>query len=268
MGGQSGHGGGSPDAGADATGRADAGDAGKDASPVDGGASFSPCPTDGAACVILPLGDSITDGFPFEAGGYRVELFHRTLLGSKHVTFVGSLSNGPATVDGIAFPSHHEGHTGFTIVNEPTAGRSGISPTITDMAIANNRPNIILLMIGTNDIDLSIALPTAPTRLATLVDEIVADAPNSLLVVGQLVPTTTDTENVRFQAYNAAMPAIVQQRASVGKHVMLVDMYSAFTANANYKTAYMNDNLHPNAAGYALMGQTWYAAIQPFLSGP
>ncbi len=268
VGGKSGQGGATPDAAADTNpgtgGRVDAGDAGSDVTNSDGGAPFSPCPATGA-CVILPLGDSITDGFPFEAGGYRVELFNQTLVNSKHVTFVGSLSNGPATVAGVAFPPKHEGHTGFTIINEPTAGRSGISPAITDTAISTNHPNIILLMIGTNDVDLSIDLANAPGRLATLIDEIITDAPSSLLVVAQLTPTTTDTENTRFQAYNAAIPGIVQQRVTAGKHVMLVDMYSTFTANANYKTALMNDNLHPNPTGYALMGDTWYKVIGSFL---
>jgi lysophospholipase L1-like esterase len=131
------------------------------------------------------------------------------------------------------------------------------------MAISTYHPQIILLMIGTNDVNLSIDLANAPGRLATLIDEIITDAPNSLLVVAQLTPTTTDTENTRFQAYNAAIPAIVQQRAAAGKHVMLVDMYSTFTAN--YKTALMNDNLHPNPTGYGLMGDTWYNAIVSFL---
>lgn len=267
-GGQAGRDGGPPDATADTGPGTDGGgarDGGGDATAVDAGAPFAPCPTNGSACVILPLGDSITDGFPFEAGGYRVELFNQTLIGSKQVTFVGSLSNGPATVGGVVFPKNHEGHTGFTIINEPTAGRTGISPAITDTAISTYHPNIILLMIGTNDVDLSIDLTNAPARLATLVDEIIADAPDALLVVAQLTPTTTDAENVRFQAYNAAIPDIVQQRAAAGKHVIRVDMYAAFTANASYKTALMNDNLHPNATGYALMGLTWYAAIRSFL---
>ena len=38
-------------------------------------------------------------------------------------------------------------------------------------------------------------------------------------------------------------------------------MYAAFTANTNYKTALMNDELHPNNAGYMVMANTWYAAI-------
>ncbi len=268
-GGQAGRGGSAADAGADASADKNPGtgatDARQDASNADGGAPFSPCPTDGGTCAILPLGDSITDGFPFENGGYRVELFNQTLLGSKNVTFVGSLSNGPAMVGNTPFPPRHEGHTGFTIVNETTAGRMGISPAITDTAISTYHPNIVLLMIGTNDVDLSVDLANAPTRLAMLVDEIITDAPSSLLVVAQLTPTQTDAENVRFQAYNAAIPAIVQQRAAAGKHVMIVDMYSAFTANANYKTALMNDNLHPNPTGYGLMGDTWYHAISSVL---
>ncbi len=267
VGGKSGQGGSAPDAAADTNpgtgGRADAGDAGRDASNADGAAAFSPCPTDGGACVILPLGDSITDGFPFEMGGYRVELFNQTVAASKHVTFVGSLSNGPPNTP--AFPPKHEGHTGFTIINETSVGRSGISPAITDTAISTYHPNIILLMIGTNDVNLSVDLGNAPGRLATLIYEIITDAPSSLLVGAQLTPTTTDAENMRFQTYNAAIPGIVQQRAAAGKHVLLVDMYSTFTANANYKTALMNDNLHPNPTGYALMGDTWYKTIASFL---
>lgn len=263
VGGKTGQGGSSPDAATDTAGRADASDAGRDGSSPDGATAFSPCPTDGGACVVLPLGDSITDGFPFEMGGYRVELFNQTVAASKHLTFVGSLSNGPPNTP--AFPPRHEGHSGFTIINEPTFNRMGISPNITDTAISTYHPNIILLMIGTNDVDVSIDLANAPGRLATLVDEIIKDAPNSLLVVAQLTPTQTDAENTRFQAYNATIPGIVQQRAAAGKHVMLVDMYSVFTANPNYKTALLNDNLHPNPTGYALMGDTWYKAISSFL---
>lgn len=231
----------------------------------DGGIPFAPCPTNGTACVVLPLGDSITDGFPFENGGYRVELFNQAVLGSQRLTFVGRLANGPNTVAGMTFPRNHEGYSGYTIV---TGVRTGISGSLTDTAIATFRPHIILLMIGTNDVDLSVDLVNAPARLGALLDEIIAGAPNALLVVAQLTPTTTDAENVRFQAYNAAIPGLVQQRASAGKHVIRVDMYGAFTANVNYKTAYMNDNLHPNPAGYTLMGQTWYAAIRSYLPGP
>jgi lysophospholipase L1-like esterase len=231
----------------------------------DGGTAFAPCPALGSACVIMPLGDSITDGFTPLPGGYRIELFHQMLLNRQTITFVGSGMNGPATVDGQTFPRQHEGHNGFTIDNAPAVGRSGILPLVVAGAITNTRPHIILLMIGTNDIDLNLDVANAPMRLATLIDRIIADAPNALLVVATIVPTRTDAENLRFQAYNGAIPALVQQRAAAGRHILLVDNYAAISADPNYKTALLADNLHPTPAGYAVLGQTWYAAIRSFV---
>src|SRR5437763_1179031 len=66
---------------------------------TDAGAVFAPCPTDGTPCVVMPLGDSITEGYPNFNGGYRVELFNQAVMGSKNITFVGRKSNGPTTVD-------------------------------------------------------------------------------------------------------------------------------------------------------------------------
>jgi lysophospholipase L1-like esterase len=239
----------------------DARDGGADA---DVNAGFAPCPTNGSACIVMPLGDSITEGYPAFNGGYRVELFHQAIQGGKKITFVGRRPNGPATVDGQPFPPGNEGYSGYTIDTD-SAGHTGISPLVQG-AITMFHPHIILLMIGTNDVNGNVDLANAPTRLGNLIDRITTAAPAALLVVAQIVPTTSDGINTRVQAYNAAIPALVQQRAAAGKHVVRVDMYTTFTSHADYKTALMTDMLHPTTAGYALMGQTWYATISPFLS--
>jgi lysophospholipase L1-like esterase len=124
-------------------------------------------------------------------------------------------------------------------------------------------PNIITLMIGTNDVDTNADLPNAPMRLGGLLDTIIATDPTVLIVLAQIVPTTDDGENVNVKAYNDAMPALVKTRTDAGKHVVLVDMYDAFLANANYKAQYMSDKLHPRDAGYSEMADVWYAAIGP-----
>jgi lysophospholipase L1-like esterase len=67
------------------------------------------------------------------------------------------------------------------------------------------------------------------------------------------------------QTYNAAIPALVAQRTSAGRHLVLVDMYEAFTRDASYKTTLLGDNLHPNEAGYIRLATTWYAALAPYL---
>ena len=58
-----------------------------------------------------------------------------------------------------------------------------------------------------------------------------------------------------MRSYNAAIPALVQTRTSAGKHIVVVDSTRSITANANYKTAWLDDNLHPNDAGYVVMGR-------------
>jgi lysophospholipase L1-like esterase len=240
------------DAHADADGTADAQDAG----------GYDPCPGTGP-CKVMPLGDSITYGVgSTTGGGYRIEIFHQALQHSQHVTFVGSQTSGPPTVDGVTFPQENEGHSGYTIDNG--GGRSGISPLVVS-AMNTYKPNIITLMIGTNDVNIQLDLANAPTRLANLVDLILSTDPNVLLVLAQIVPTQDDGTNANVMTYNAAMPQIVSTRAAAGKHIVLVDMYSAFVADANFKTDYMSDSLHPNDAGHAVMGDVWYGVLGPLL---
>ena len=226
-----------------------------------------PCPTTaGTACAVLPLGDSITEGYvPSGAnGGYRVELFNQAVMAGKNVTFVGTQMNGPTTVAGRTFPRRHEGRGGYTIAG---GGQGALAGTVTDTAISKCHPNIVLLMIGTNDINGNINVSTAPTRLGQLIDEIIADAPNALVVVASVIPIRDDGTNQRIPNYNAAIPGLVNTRAAMGKHVVFVDNYAAFIKDTSYKTSLMADGLHPNDAGYAVLGRSFYGAISALLAG-
>jgi lysophospholipase L1-like esterase len=225
--------------------------------------AFNPCPTNGDACRIMPLGDSITDGAGSSHGAsYRLELFRLSLMNNKKLTFVGSHESGPNMVDNVAFPKKQEGHSGWTI--DDGGGRSGLYPKMQEWLTAQP-PHIVTLMIGTNDVDINLDVANAPKRLGLLLDRIIQYAPNALIVVAQMVPTTDDTENQRVMAYNNAIPDQVKTRADAGKHVTMVDMYAGFTKNANYKTEYMNDKLHPKDAGYVVMANIWWAKVGPLL---
>jgi len=233
-----------------------------------GSNSYAPCAA-GTACVILPLGDSITEGCcTSPEGGYRIELFTQAVNNKQNITFVGgtlgigdAAPNGPTTVAGQPFPKGNEGNGGYTIANPSSKG--GIAGAITDQSCSTYKPNIVLLMIGTNDILQNIDLGKAPTRLASLVDEIITDAPNALLVVSSIPPCCNDAT---VQSYNATIPDMVKSRAQAGKHILFVDAHAAFVQNTNYKTDYISsDGLHPSSKGYAVIGDLFYGAIKSVL---
>jgi hypothetical protein len=209
-----------------------------------GGGAYNPCPTNGNPCKVLPLGDSITWGIQYE-GAYRVELFRRAVVANQNITFVGSLTDGPATIAGVAFPPHNEGHSGWTI-NQV----AGLIPS----PALNDPPDIILLLIGTNDTYM--ANPGgAPQRLALLLDKILAMDTHALLVVSLITPYPAQASNVA--AYNMAIPPLVQARASAGKHILLADVNTGFQTS----TMLSNDGIHPNKTGYDFMGGVWYGVV-------
>jgi lysophospholipase L1-like esterase len=238
-----------------------------DTSSATDAASYQPCTS--SPCKILPLGDSITEGCcTAPEGGYRIELFTKAVNSKQNITFVGgTLSigdakpNGPTTVAGQTFPQGNEGNGGYTIASPSSKG--GIAGAITDQSCSTYKPDIVLLMIGTNDILQNIDLGNAPTRLGSLMDEIMTDAPSALLVVSSIPPCCNDTT---VQAYNATIPDMVKTRAQAGKHVLFVDAHAAFVKDANYTADYISsDGLHPSANGYAVIGDLFYGAISPYL---
>ncbi|HSY22116.1 MAG TPA: SGNH/GDSL hydrolase family protein [Polyangiaceae bacterium] len=222
-------------------------------------ASFQPCPMDGGVCKILPLGDSITFGLDSTTGGgYRVELFTDAIMNNKNITFEGSQTSGPAMVDGKPFPTANEGHSGYTIEQ--------ISAMEVPMPALNSNPNIILLMIGTNDMyGADNSTPAgAPAALTKLLDTLLMDAPNALLVVSTITPLPymNGQYETDVTTYNATIQPMVMTRAAAGKHIIFVDQFTGFNAMTMIDTA---DNIHPNDSGYKLMGDVWYAAISPYL---
>ena len=243
--------------GGTSTGGGGAGSGANDAGAVS--ALYNPCPMKGTPCAVMPVGDSITQGLCGWTG-YRGSLFHLANHDGKLLTYVGSLIDGPDTVDDKPFPKQHEGHSGFTI--DGGGGRDGIKGIITGV-MTKYKPNIVLLMIGTNDVDLSVDNAPESPGLTSRHDS--RPRPERAARRGANRPQTDDVANVRVRAYNAAIPGLVQTRAAAGKHIAMVDMYSAFVQNPNFKNDLMCDRLHPKGPAYEIMASTWYAAIGPSL---
>jgi len=195
-----------------------------------------------AAVKIMPLGDSITDGFNVP-GGYRITLKPKLDAGGYATDFVGTLSNGPAGLT----DREHQGLSGWRI--------DQLDANIVTW-LQQTTPDTVLLHIGTNDMIQGIDLANAPTRLGGLIDKITATRPDARVLVASIVPLAAAGQEASVRAYNAAIPGVVQARASAGKHVSFVDMHAALT------TADLADGIHPTAAGYAKMAAVWYDALR------
>ena len=150
----------------------------------------------------------------------------------------------------------------------PEGGRSGIS-TLVSTVMPTYTPDIVLLMIGTNDAIDNYDMATAATRLKALIDSVYAQLPNVLIVVAQPIPSRGDASkgddtalSDRIKAYDGTIPAVVKAETDAGKHILLVDMFTPFNPN---KTSLLEDQWHPNLAGYVLLATQWYSVLQPLL---
>jgi lysophospholipase L1-like esterase len=213
--------------------------------------SYNPCPATGP-CLIMPLGDSITDGAGSSDGSsYRTALRTLATTDGLMLDFVGTQVH----------PSgHHEGHSGW-VIQQIRDSIDMFVANATDSRNARARPHVVLLMIGTNDTNRNLDLATAPTRLGDLVDRIATDVPDALIVVAQIVPNgDTNLDRNAVGPFNAAIPDLVRTRAAAGRHVVMVDMHSALNTMTDFA-----DGLHPNDRGYGRMAAVWFPVVRPLL---
>jgi lysophospholipase L1-like esterase len=190
---------------------------------------------------IMPLGDSITDGYGIP-GGYRVDLYRELKKRGIEFDFVGSLRNGPASLP----DKEHEGHIGWRI--------DQIQASV-DGWLRAYRPDVVLLLIGTNDILRHYRATTAPARLDALVGQIYAVRPATKIVVSTIPPTDHALFNREVVRFNVAIRRMVRRRAASGRLIWLVN------AGRSLTSADLADGVHPNRTGYRKLADAWKAAL-------
>src|SRR6187200_1778029 len=135
-----------------------------------------------------------------EVGGYRYYLSEKLkAAGSGDVNFVGSLQNGHYTMD-----RDHEGHIGITV--------DQMTSQVSSWLYANP-PDVILLLIGTNDLVSGVGPAVVLNRMAQLLDTIHAVTPGTRVVVANQPGVTPSNyyglnpQNVN--TFNAGLPAVI-----------------------------------------------------------
>jgi len=224
---------------------------------------------------ICPMGDSITSGYtdpgtwivPFNAG-YRSGLYKR-LTNNMSFEFVGTsgepwngqdgpVANNPSIdLRSIGY-DQHEGHSG----QNTRFVLSNISHWLTV-----DRPNVILLMIGINDLGGHLGATNEPfgseINLSNIVAMVVKESPQTHVIVAQITPYAIYTPAIIY--YNDFIAnVLVPHFASQGAWVTCVNQYTSlcFPNTTNIDPSLFSwGGTHPGAVGYDRMAQTWYEGI-------
>lgn len=160
---------------------------------------------------IMPLGDSITAGSNINpGGGYRIELEAQFVAQGWRPDFVGPNWNGFGTT---LHDHEHAGFSGYYIYQI----QAGVAQWVADA-----HPDIVLLMIGTNDIRGNADPNTTAQTYATLLDSTLSACESwGCLVyvcgIPPLGPTTYPVAAPNVATFNNAIWALVPSRPRARK---------------------------------------------------
>ncbi|HKK18556.1 MAG TPA: GDSL-type esterase/lipase family protein [Opitutales bacterium] len=220
---------------------------------------------------LLPLGDSITAGYtdnpkwdhPFKFG-YRSGLYSRLSNVGYNFRFVGGSTepwtgiSGDPTRGGSYTPAFdlrelgQDGHRGY-------GGKTAAFLNKNILAyLAEDDPDLVLLMIGTNKQDRK--------GLDKLVNTITSTKPEANMILAQIIPKTTYQQSI--VDYNSYLrDTLVPRYQALGRNITLVDLYSLFLAEPGDLTSidsslFSNGINHPTNQAYDAMAEAWFDAIK------
>ena len=129
---------------------------------------------------------------------------------------VGSLRAGTMT------ENQNEGHNGATIAQIATF-----------TGAYAQRPNVVLLHAGTNDLHQPSDPSTALQRLDDLVGQLLTAMPDAVILVARIIQSKDAATSALIPQFNNAITDLIAKRAQSGQHVLMVDMPSGVTTAAH-----------------------------------
>ncbi len=225
----------------------------------------------------MPFGDSVTASYlPYS--GYRCDL--HLLLRAANINYiycgskiVDSYGNPPPQCGGQApgFYLSHEGYSGWAAADFLDPTKDNYIEKILDRKIymtdKANIPQIVLMHLGTNDLNQHHPVPQIISDIGSLIDHFRGRNPAVGVLVAQIIPCSGLDWCGDVPVLNAAIPALAAQKNTLSSPVMVVDMYSDYDPLVD-NDAQSGTYVHPNFSGGAKMAARWMAAIQRWLNRP
>jgi hypothetical protein len=195
---------------------------------------------------IMPLGSSSTVGAgSLRTAGFRAPL--QDMLQHDGIAFdmVGSQHSGP-----LAMPDpDHEGHGGWTMER--------MQPFVASWMTAQ-KPDIVLLQVGTNDLISGVGAAVTAERLDTMLRTIRETSSAYVIIAGVWAPLRS--RQVARTEYAQLAAEVVERHRAAGEPVSFVDASTLLGPGDLY------DGLHPNVNGYRKIAVLWDREIRGYLS--
>lgn len=209
-------------------------------------------PADGAPTRVLFLGDSIT-GSP---GCWRAAVWTAVTDAGYDVDMVGIRDadecGGVRNTAGELWDPEHAGIAGATTAAMfVRIARDGL--------IEKTAPDVVVMLLGTNDLWGHQPAATVLPQFPVLLDAIRADAPGAAVVVGTVLPLAANACSdcqPQIDAVNAGLPAWAESASTAESPVTLVAVHEGFDADAD-----TYDGAHPNDSGDAKLAAAFTPAL-------
>ena len=236
---------------------------------------------------IMSIGDSITDGARSK-GSYRKYLYNSLTKSGFSIKMLGPLLSNKIVNfkdenENFSYEASHCGYSGYTIkTNEE---RKGIMNIVQDNNyLAKYNPDIVILMIGTNDLQINEDVKTIINHLKDFILYIKNNIKeNSLIFVSSIPPLNPNTETAynwfknyreynnkkksdtevrtiveqKVEDYNKNIKELVNNLKNDGINIYFSDLNSVLP---NVEI-FCYDGVHPNEKGHKLMGDYLYKQL-------
>ena len=215
----------------------------------------------------MPVGDSITNG-DGEQGGYRKYLYDALTKKGYKIDMVGPNGRDSASANGISYDDNHAGYSGYQIKEVPSWGQQqgGKGSLYNELKNANAvkqaQPDIILLMIGTNDLTANRSMDACASDLRAMLDYMLADMPSDGVIFLCSVPehTAYGGNTQKIGNYNSTVKQVAEEYAGKGKNVKFADVHGCLDGMNDIG----GDQLHPNGGGYKKIGNFFAGVIDEY----
>lgn len=213
---------------------------------------------------IMPLGDSITCGHSSEAtAGYRGLLWNKLKSAGYAADYIGTQQTYPAS-EVSDMDLDHEGHGGWLVTERTGAKRSALD-NLTGWLAQAGQPDVVLLHLGTNDSGEPDFAEQGVADMGRLLEVLRQRAPNAHVLLSTLMWRKTEANLAAIESgFNPKLPGLVALQRARGQKVTLVDLHAKVPGGeTNFA-----DGLHPTRAGYELMANAWFEAIEAIYPDP